>query len=145
MLESGASTVFRSRGGSLRAGNPGSLLISLKNFSKSSHEAGVTVGERTDRRSSSRSASDVASGAQTRSGETGHVYQFGPYRLDPGERTLLHGNEAVTLPPKAFDTLVLMVRNSGRLMEKDELIRTLWPDSFVSFRQRCMTLAARDC
>ena len=89
------------------------------------------MGEKTDRRSSSRDASRVASGTQTRGVETGHVYQFGPYRLDPGERTLLRGNEAVTLPPKAFDTLVLMVRNSGRLMEKDELIRTLWPDSFV--------------
>ena len=89
------------------------------------------MGENTHRRSSSRDASDVASGTQTNSGETGHVYQFGPYRLDPGERTLLRGNETVTLPPKAFDTLVLIVRNSGRLMEKDELIGTLWPDSFV--------------
>ena len=89
------------------------------------------MAEKTDRRSSSRDASGVASGTQTRGVETGHVYQFGPYRLDPGERTLLRGNEAVTLPPKAFDTLVFMVRNSGRLMEKDELIRTLWPDSFV--------------
>ena len=89
------------------------------------------MGENTDRRSSSRDASDVASSTQTRRGEAGRVYQFGSFRLNPGERTLLRGNEAVTLPAKAFDTLVLMVRNSGRLMEKDELIRTLWPDSFV--------------
>ena len=65
------------------------------------------------------------------SSEIGHIYEFGPYRLDPGERTLLRGTEVITLPPKALDTLVLMVRNSGRLMEKDELISTLWPDSFV--------------
>src|SRR5215469_1482873 len=108
-------------------GNPGSLLFSLKNFSKSYHQAGVTVVEKTDRNDES----GVASGTQARSGETGQVYAFGPYRLNPGERALLRGNEAVTLPPKAFDTLVLMVRNSGRLMEKDELIRTLWPGSFV--------------
>jgi TolB-like protein/DNA-binding winged helix-turn-helix (wHTH) protein/Tfp pilus assembly protein PilF len=43
----------------------------------------------------------------------------------------MRGDEVVTLPPKAFDTLVFMVRNSGRLMEKDELIKALWPDSFV--------------
>src|SRR5215470_14173364 len=131
VLKPGASTIFRSRGLSLRAGNPGRLLVSLKNFSKSYHQAGVTVGEKTDRRPSSNDGSGVASDTQTRGVETGHVYQFGPYRLDPRERTLLRGNEAVTLPPKAFDTLVLMVRNGGRLMEKDELIRTLWPDSFV--------------
>ena len=35
------------------------------------------------------------------------------------------------LTPKAFDTLVLLVRNSGHLLEKDELISTLWPDTFV--------------
>jgi len=58
-------------------------------------------------------------------------YEFGPFRLDPAERKLLHNEELVVLTPKAFDTLVLLVRNSGHLMEKDELIRSLWPDSFV--------------
>src|SRR6516165_307474 len=59
------------------------------------------------------------------------LYEFGPFRLEPAERKLLRGNEIVVLTPKAFDTLVLLVRNSGHLLEKDELIRTLWPDSFV--------------
>jgi TolB-like protein/DNA-binding winged helix-turn-helix (wHTH) protein len=59
------------------------------------------------------------------------LYEFGPFRLEPAERKLLHGNEIVVLTPKAFDTLVLLVRNSGHLLEKDELIRALWPDSFV--------------
>jgi DNA-binding winged helix-turn-helix (wHTH) protein len=44
---------------------------------------------------------------------------------------LLRGNEIVALTPKAFDTLHLLVRNSGRLLEKDDLIRILWPDTFV--------------
>ena len=74
---------------------------------------------------------DSFSVAETRNQDTRHLYEFGPYRLDPNERKLLRNNEIVELPPKAFDTLVLMVRNSGHLMEKDELIRTLWPDSFV--------------
>jgi TolB-like protein/DNA-binding winged helix-turn-helix (wHTH) protein/Tfp pilus assembly protein PilF len=89
------------------------------------------VGEETDRRSSSRDLDDSFSVAETRNLDTRHLYEFGPYRLDPNERKLLRNNENVELPPKAFDTLVLMVRNSGHLMEKDELIRTLWPDSFV--------------
>src|ERR1700751_510655 len=59
------------------------------------------------------------------------LYEFGPFRLEPAERKLRRGNEVVVLTPKAFDTLVLLVRNSGHLLEKDELIRALWPDSFV--------------
>jgi len=59
------------------------------------------------------------------------LYEFGPFRLDPAERKLLRGNEIVALTPKAFDTLHLLVRNSGRVLEKDELISMLWPDTFV--------------
>jgi len=58
-------------------------------------------------------------------------YEFGPFRLDPAERMLLRGNEIVLLTPKAFDTLHLLVRNSGHLLEKDELLRAVWPDTFV--------------
>jgi TolB-like protein/DNA-binding winged helix-turn-helix (wHTH) protein/Flp pilus assembly protein TadD len=68
---------------------------------------------------------------ETPSRETPRLYGFGPFRLDPAERKLLRGNEIVALTPKAFDTLHLLVRNSGHLLEKDELISTLWPDSFV--------------
>src|SRR4029077_4235795 len=59
------------------------------------------------------------------------LYEFGPFRLEPAEHMLSRNNEPVLLPPKAFDTLVLLVRNSGHLLEKDELLRMLWPDSFV--------------
>jgi DNA-binding winged helix-turn-helix (wHTH) protein/Tol biopolymer transport system component len=62
---------------------------------------------------------------------TAELYEFGPFRLDPAERRLSRNNELLVLTPKAFDTLVLLVRNSGHLLEKDELIRALWPDSFV--------------
>jgi TolB-like protein/DNA-binding winged helix-turn-helix (wHTH) protein/Flp pilus assembly protein TadD len=70
-------------------------------------------------------------GKETPSRETSRLYKFGPFCLDPAERKLLRGSEMVALTPKAFDTLLLLVRNSGHLLEKDELIRTLWPDSFV--------------
>src|SRR5580700_1282850 len=68
---------------------------------------------------------------ETPSQETTRLYEFGPFRLDPAERKLLRGNQIVSLTPKAFDTLHLLVRNSGRVLEKDELIRMLWPDTFV--------------
>jgi TolB-like protein/DNA-binding winged helix-turn-helix (wHTH) protein/tetratricopeptide (TPR) repeat protein len=68
---------------------------------------------------------------ETPSHETQRLYEFGPFRLDPSERKLLRGNEIVVLTPKAFDTLLLLVRNSGHLLEKDEIISMLWPDSFV--------------
>src|SRR6516225_7716451 len=64
-------------------------------------------------------------------GDRRELYEFGPFLLEPAERKLLRSNEIVVLTPKAFDTLVLLVRNSGHLLEKDELIRALWPDSFV--------------
>ena len=60
-----------------------------------------------------------------------NCYQFGPYRLDPNERRLLRNGEPVPLTPKAFATLVVLVQRSGRLVEKDELMKLLWPDSFV--------------
>ena len=59
------------------------------------------------------------------------IYEFGPFRLEPAEHKLLRGCEVVALTPKVFDMLVMLVRNNGHLLEKDELIRSLWPDSFV--------------
>ena len=59
------------------------------------------------------------------------VYEFGPFRLEPAERKLSRGEKVVTLTPKVFDMLVMLVRHSGHLLEKDDLIRSLWPDSFV--------------
>ena len=68
---------------------------------------------------------------QTPSQEPLRLYEFGPFRLDPVERRLLRENDIVPITPKAFDTLYLLVRNSGHLLEKDEMIRALWPDTFV--------------
>ncbi len=71
----------------------------------------------------------VAGGSERR--ETACLYEFGAFHLDPAERKLMRGKEIVPLTPKAFDTLLLLVRNSGHLLEKDDLIRMLWPDAFV--------------
>jgi DNA-binding response OmpR family regulator len=90
------------------------------------------VSEETRRRTASEGLRDSSSAAkETPSQETIRLYEFGPFRLDPAERKLLRGNEIVALTPKAFDTLYLLVRNSGQVLEKDELIGMLWPDTFV--------------
>ncbi len=58
-------------------------------------------------------------------------YEFGEFRLDESERLLSCGGEPVHLQSRAFDTLVTLVKNSGRLVTKEDLLRTVWADSFV--------------
>ena len=58
-------------------------------------------------------------------------YQFGPFRLDPAEHTLLRGDKVVALTPKAFETLALLVRSSGHLVRKEELLESVWRDTIV--------------
>ena len=58
-------------------------------------------------------------------------YEFGPFRLDAPERRLMREGEVVPLAPKVFDTLVALVETSGRLVDKDELMTRLWPNTFV--------------
>jgi len=90
------------------------------------------MGDEIGQRGGSKSIRDSLSVArETVNRDTLELYEFGPFRLDPAERKLLRDNEIVALTPKAFDTLLLLVRNSGHLLGKDELIKMLWPDSFV--------------
>ncbi|HEX8144440.1 MAG TPA: winged helix-turn-helix domain-containing protein [Pyrinomonadaceae bacterium] len=60
-----------------------------------------------------------------------HFYDFGPYRVDASKRLLLRDGEPVPLTSKAFDTLFTLVSRSGEVLEKSELMTTLWPDRFV--------------
>jgi Tol biopolymer transport system component/DNA-binding winged helix-turn-helix (wHTH) protein len=90
------------------------------------------MSDETGRRAGSKNIHEALFAATGAFGkDTAERYEFGPFRLEPAERKLWRRNEVVVLTPKAFDTLVLLVRNSGHLLEKDELIRALWPDSFV--------------
>ena len=59
------------------------------------------------------------------------VFHFDEFTLDVRERRLLRGTKAVRLSPKAYDVLVALVRQRGRLVTKDELLTRLWPGSFV--------------
>src|SRR5205085_460232 len=60
-----------------------------------------------------------------------HLFEFGPFSLNVRERLLLRGAEAISLSPKVFDMLVVLVENAGHVLTKDELLNKLWPDSFV--------------
>jgi DNA-binding winged helix-turn-helix (wHTH) protein/tetratricopeptide (TPR) repeat protein len=63
--------------------------------------------------------------------ETRRVYEFGPYRVDPDERVLLKDRQPIPLPPKVFETLLILVEHSKRVVLKDDLMKMLWPDTFV--------------
>src|SRR5215203_2416404 len=60
-----------------------------------------------------------------------HFYRFKSFRLDVEERQLMHHGDNIALTPKVFDVLVALVERSGHLVEKDELLRIVWADSFV--------------
>jgi len=60
-----------------------------------------------------------------------NAYQFGPFLLDPAAHRLLRDGESIALPPKAFDTLVILVRRRETVVAKSELLSEVWPDSYV--------------
>lgn len=74
--------------------------------------------------------------------EVQHVYEFGPFRLDQAERRLLCAGQPAPLPPKAFDTLVELVTNSGRLLTKEELLKRVWPGTFVEEANLAQNISA---
>src|SRR5829696_2589696 len=61
----------------------------------------------------------------------GRAYIFGTFVVDTREGVLLREGRPVQLTPKAFETLVALVEHSGHCLAKDELMRRVWPDSFV--------------
>lgn len=58
-------------------------------------------------------------------------FQVGDFSLDPTNRLLKLGDVPVSLSPKAFDALLYLAQNPGRLLTREELLQALWPDSFV--------------
>src|ERR1700739_634390 len=59
------------------------------------------------------------------------LYEFGPFRIDPEKETLLRAGEPVPLQPKTFQILLVLVRHNRELVSKDDLMKTVWPDTFV--------------
>src|SRR5271167_1739120 len=59
------------------------------------------------------------------------LYEFGPFRVDPEKETLLRAGEPVPLTPKTFQILLVLVRHSKELVTTVDLMKTVWPDTFV--------------
>src|ERR1700677_1663250 len=62
---------------------------------------------------------------------TSNLYEVDEFRLDAQSRVLKRGGPTVALTPKAFDVLLFLIQNAGRIVTKDELMKAVWPDSFV--------------
>lgn len=63
--------------------------------------------------------------------ESKDVLEFGPYRVDREQRVLTKGSDVTPLAPKVFDTLLVLVESGGRILEKENLLKKVWPDAFV--------------
>src|ERR1700732_858633 len=71
-----------------------------------------------------------------------HLYRFGSYELQPAERLLFFQGHPVNVTPKAFDMLVFLVERSGHLCQKEELMKALWPESFVEEGNLSVTVSS---
>ena len=65
------------------------------------------------------------------SNETKPLYEFGPYRLDPDRKLLLRNGDLVAVTSKALEILLVLVEHSEQVVTKDELMKEVWPNSFV--------------
>ena len=72
---------------------------------------------------------------------SGTIYEFGPYRLDPASLLLTKADQVVPLPPKAAQTLIMLVQNQGRVVGKDDLMKAVWPDAFVEESSLTQTIS----
>ena len=63
--------------------------------------------------------------------QTNEIYEFGSFRLDQQERLLQRDGVTISLTPKAFDLLLALLERAGKLVEKEELFQTVWPDTMV--------------
>jgi DNA-binding winged helix-turn-helix (wHTH) protein/TolB-like protein/Flp pilus assembly protein TadD len=71
-----------------------------------------------------------------------HFYNFGSFHIDTRERQLLRNGEPVPLPPKVYDTLLALVESSGHIIEKEKLMKIVWPDTFVEDANLTVNISA---
>jgi DNA-binding winged helix-turn-helix (wHTH) protein len=76
------------------------------------------------------------------SSEVKVLYEFGKFRCDPREHLLLCEGKPVSLSPKSFEILVVLIQNNGRLLTKDDLMQQVWPDSFVEEANLTVNISA---
>jgi len=74
--------------------------------------------------------------------ENTSLYEFGKFRFDPANHLLLSDGNPISLTPKAFEILLVLVENGNRLTTKEELMRRIWPDSFVEESNLTVNMSA---
>jgi DNA-binding winged helix-turn-helix (wHTH) protein len=70
------------------------------------------------------------------------TYRFGPFEVDVEQRRLSRAGKSVPLTPKAFDTLLVLVERPGKVIEKAELLKLVWPDTFVEENNLTQNISA---
>lgn len=76
-------------------------------------------------------------------GAQSHVYEFGDFRIDPARRLLMRRDgRRITLTPKAYDTLLYLVEHPGTVLDKDELMRAIWPHTVVEENNLTQSMSA---
>lgn len=63
--------------------------------------------------------------------KTKEIYEFGPFRVDPEKETVLRAGEPVSITRKTFQILLVLIRKNKEIVTKDDLMKTVWPDTFV--------------
>ncbi|HWP42957.1 MAG TPA: transcriptional regulator, partial [Blastocatellia bacterium] len=71
-----------------------------------------------------------------------YLYEFGPYCLNASDRVLLKDGEPFSLPRKACDLLLVLVENSGKVLDKPFLMEQVWPDVFVDEANLLVTISS---
>src|ERR1700758_3434866 len=71
-----------------------------------------------------------------------HFYEFGAFQADVNRRLLLRDGKIVSLTPKAFDTLLVLIEHRGDLLEKDQLMEKVWPDTIVEENNLSQNISA---
>jgi DNA-binding winged helix-turn-helix (wHTH) protein len=71
-----------------------------------------------------------------------NIYSFAGFEINGNERVLRDGAETIALPPKVFDTLLLLVRNSGHVLAKERMLDEIWEGSFVEENNLAQNISA---
>src|SRR5271168_4776115 len=74
--------------------------------------------------------------------KTDGIYQFGEFRIEALARTVRREKEIVTLNRRAFDVLLYFVQNPGRVLTRDELLKNVWPDTYVDENSLAQSISA---
>jgi len=74
--------------------------------------------------------------------QTGGIFQFGEFQIDARARTLRREEKIITLSFRAFDVLLYFVQNPGKVLTREELIKNVWPDSFVDENSLAQSISA---